>query len=135
MADKSSIIFCFHFSDKENLFLKSEFNLQIMWFKCMSPNFVMSKLRLLLWFSCCHVWLFATPRTVAYQAPLSMGFSRQEYWSVLPFPPPGYLPNPRIKPASPALADGFFATEPSGKPQTEVDICSIYPEGKSNILK
>ena len=46
---------------------------------------------------------FATPWTVAYQAPLSMGFSRQEYWSGLPFPSPGDLPDPGIKPGSPAL--------------------------------
>ena len=49
--------------------------------------------------------------TVARQAPLSMGFSRQEYWTGLPFPPPGDLPDPRIKPVSPvppALAGGFF---------------------------
>ena len=50
-----------------------------------------------------RVQLFATPRTVAYQAPLSMGFSRQEYWSGLPFPSPGDLPDPGIEPRSPAL--------------------------------
>ena len=50
-----------------------------------------------------HVQLFATPRTVAHQAPLSMAFSRQEYWSGLPFPSPGDLPNPGIKLASLAL--------------------------------
>ena len=50
-----------------------------------------------------HVQLFATPWTVAYQAPLSMGFSSQEYWSGLPFPSPGDGPNPRIEPGSPAL--------------------------------
>ena len=60
-----------------------------------------------------HVWLFATLWIVASQAPLSMGFSRQEYWSVLPCPPPGNLPNPRI--ASLALAGGFFTTAPPGK--------------------
>ena len=49
-------------------------------------------------------------RTIARQAPLSMGFSRQEYWSGLPCPPPGDLPNAGIKPMSPALADGFFTT-------------------------
>ena len=49
------------------------------------------------------VQLFATPWTLAHQAPLSMGFSRQEYWSGLPFPSPGDLPNPRIKPRSPVL--------------------------------
>ena len=58
-----------------------------------------------------RVWLFATPWTIARQAPLSMGFSRQEDWSRLPFPPPGDLPDPGIKPASSmslALADRFF---------------------------
>ena len=60
-----------------------------------------------------HAWLFATIWTIAHQAPLSMGFSRQEYWNGLPCPPPGDLPNPRIKPVSPrspALAGGFFTT-------------------------
>ena len=47
-----------------------------------------------------HVQFFVTPWTVALQAPLSMGFSRQEYWSGLPFPPPGDLPDPGIKPES-----------------------------------
>ena len=54
--------------------------------------------------------------TVACQAPLSMGFPKQEYWSRLPFPSPGALPNPEIEPTSPALADGFFTTEPPGMP-------------------
>ena len=56
---------------------------------------------------------FLTPWTIAHQAPLSMGFSRQEYWSGLPFPPPGDLPNPGIKPTSlmsPLLVGGFFTT-------------------------
>ena len=53
------------------------------------------------WFS--HAQLFGTPWTVAYQASLSMGFSRQEYWSGLPFPPPGDLPNPGIESRSLAL--------------------------------
>ena len=59
------------------------------------------------------VWLFAAPWTVAHQALLSMGFSRQEYWSGLLCPPPGDLPNPGIEPTSlisPALAGGFFTT-------------------------
>ena len=50
-----------------------------------------------------HVRPFATPWTAAYQAPPSMGFSRQEYWSGMPFPSPGDLPNPGIEPGSPAL--------------------------------
>ena len=48
-----------------------------------------------------HVQLFETPWTVACQAPLSMGLSQQEYWSGLPFPPPGDLPDPRIEPTTP----------------------------------
>ena len=59
---------------------------------------------------------FATPWTVVHQASLSMGFPRQEYWSNLPFPSPGNLPNPGSEPTSPALADGVFTTEPPGKP-------------------
>ena len=55
-----------------------------------------------------HVWLFATPWTIAYQAPLSVGFSRQEYWSGLPFPSPGARPNPGIEPGSPALQTDAF---------------------------
>ena len=58
----------------------------------------------------------ATPRTVAYQAPLSMGFSRQEYWSGLPFSSPGDLPDPGIKPRSPALQADSLLTELGGKP-------------------
>ena len=59
-----------------------------------------------------HVQLLATSWTAAYQAPPSVGFSRQEYWSGVPFPPPGNLPDPGIEPASPALAGGFFTTVP-----------------------
>ena len=55
-----------------------------------------------------HVWLFSAPWTVAHQAPLSMGFSRQEYWSGLPVPSPGALPDPGIEPPSPAWAGRFF---------------------------
>ena len=62
-----------------------------------------------------RVQLFATLWTVAYQVPLSMGFSRQEYWSGLPFPSPGDLSDPWIEPASPALASEFFTTEAPGK--------------------
>ena len=65
-----------------------------------------------------HVRLFATPWTVAHQTPLSMGFSRQEYWSGLPFPSPGDLP--WIEPVSPALQVDSLPTEPSGKPRQTV---------------
>ena len=64
------------------------------------------------------VQLFATSWTVARQSPLAMEFSRQEYWSKLPFPTPSDLPIPGIEPASPvspALAGGFFTTVPPGK--------------------
>ena len=60
-----------------------------------------------------RVWLFMTPWTVASQVPLSMGFSRQKYWSWLPCPPPGYLPDPGMEPGSlmsPSLAVGLFTT-------------------------
>ena len=65
------------------------------------------------------VQLFATPWTVAHQSSLPMRFSRQEYWSVLPFPPPGDLPDPGFEPVSlmsPALAGGFFTTSASWEP-------------------
>ena len=63
-----------------------------------------------------RVQLSATSWTVAYQAPLSMGFPRQVYSSVLPFTSPGDLPDPGIEHRSPALAGGFFTTEPLGRP-------------------
>ena len=61
-----------------------------------------------------RVRFFATPWTVAYKAPLSMKFSRQEYWSGLPFPSPGDLPDPGIKPRSPALQADALTSEPPG---------------------
>ena len=61
-----------------------------------------------------RVQLFATPWTVAYQAPPSMGFSRQEYWSGLPFPSPD-LPNPGIEPGSPTLQADALPSKPPGK--------------------
>ena len=63
-----------------------------------------------------RVQLFGTPWTVAHQAPLSMGFSRQEYWSGLPFPSLGDLPNPRTEPRSPALQADTLTSEPPWKP-------------------
>ena len=67
-----------------------------------------------------HAQLFATLWTVAHEAPLSMGFSRQEYWSGLPYPPPGDLSDPGIKPTSLtslALAGGFFTASARGAGQ------------------
>ena len=63
-----------------------------------------------------RVRLFVTAWTVARQAPLSVRFFGPEYWSGLPFPPPGDLPDPEMEPSSPALAGGFVTTEPPGKP-------------------
>ena len=64
-----------------------------------------------------RVQLFATLWTVVYQAPLSMGFSRQEHWSGLPFPSPADLPDPGIEPRSPELQADALTSEPPGKPQ------------------
>ena len=69
-----------------------------------------------------HVWLFVTPWTVAHQAPLPMEFSRQEYWSGLPFPSSGYLADSGIEPESPMLAGGFFTVWATGKPVINIDI-------------
>ena len=72
-----------------------------------------------------RVGLFATPWTVAYQAPPSMGFSRQEYWSGLPFPSSGDLPNPGIEPRSPALQADALTSEPPGKMKRSVTKCLL----------
>ena len=63
-----------------------------------------------------RVQLFGSPWTVAYQAPPSMEFSRQEYWSGLPFPSPGDLPNPRVEPRSPALQQTLYCLSHLGSP-------------------
>ena len=68
----------------------------------------------------------ATPWTVACQAPLLMGFPRQEYWSELPFPSPEDLPDPGIKPVSPALQADSLSTEPPGKPITNIIIVEMF---------
>ena len=89
------------------------------------------------------VRFFATPWTVACQAPLSMGFSRQKFWSGLPYPLPGDFPNPGIKPMSltfPALGGGFFTTsttwETPSKKKKQLDVwrtlSSLY---KSNMVE
>ena len=76
-----------------------------------SLSHILSEVKLL-----SRVRLFATLWTVAHQAPPSMGFSRQEYWSGLPFPSPGDLPDPGIKPRSPALQADASTSELPGKP-------------------
>ena len=77
---------------------------------------------------------FVTPWIVACQAPLLWGFYRQEYWSWLPFLCPGDLPNPRIKPGSPALADGILTTGPAGKPDLQLSryLLSLAPMPTEN---
>ena len=77
-----------------------------------SSNLVKVKVK-----SLSHVQLFATPWTVAYQAPPSMGFTRQECWSGLPFLSQGDLPDPGIKPRSPTLQADALPSEPPGKPE------------------
>ena len=67
-----------------------------------------------------RVRLFATLGTVAHQAPLSMGFSRQECWNGFPFPSPGDLPNPGIEPGSPALQADALSSEPPGTPSKSI---------------
>ena len=76
-----------------------------------------------------HVRPFATPWTVAHQAPPSTGFSRQEYWSGLPFPPPGDLPNPGTEPRSLSLQADALTSEPPGKP---CKAPSVVPKIKEN---
>ena len=71
-----------------------------------------------------RVWLFGTLWTVACQSPLSMGFSGKEYWSGLPFPPPGDLPDPGIKSTSPALAGSFFISSTTWETTEESLNCS-----------
>ena len=68
-----------------------------------------------------RVRLFVTPWSVAYQAPPSMGFSGQEYWSGLPFSSPGDFPDPGIEPGSPAFQADALTSEPPGKPQSHFE--------------
>ena len=73
-----------------------------------------------------RVQLFATPWTVAYQAPLSMGFSREDCWSGLPFSSLGDLPDPGIEPGSPTLQADALLSEPPGKPTREAFSVGIF---------
>ena len=72
-----------------------------------------------------RVRLFAIPWTVAYQAPPSMEFSRHEYWSGLPFPSPGDLPNQGTEPMSPTLQADTLPREPPGKPFSDIKIAIL----------
>ena len=95
-------------------------NIRLKKFYCLkSPVIERNRMRfldiILLLYSLSHVQFFATPWTVAYQAPSSMGFSRQECWSGLPFPSPGDLPDPGIEPGSATLQADALPSEPPGK--------------------
>ena len=82
-----------------------------------------------------RVPLFATPWTIAYQAPLSMEFSREEYWSGLPFPSQGELPDPGIECRSPALQAEALPSEPPGKPDSdEYQPCTLLSIFVSTLL-
>ena len=81
-----------------------------------------------------HVWLFATPWTIAHQAPLFVGFSRQEYWSELPFHSPGDLPNQGLKLRSPALQADSLLSEPLGKPPKFIQLSSVQPLSRVQLF-
>ena len=82
------------------------------------------------------VRLFVTPWTVAHQAPPSMEFSRQEYWSGVPFPSPEDLPNPGIEPGPPILQADALLSEPPGKPHCRVDstLLTLYHHINSTLV-
>ena len=77
-----------------------------------------------------RVRLFATPWTVAHEAPPSMEFSRQEYWSGLPFPSPGHLPNPGIEPWSPTLRADALPSEPKNIPLWSTQKIKLNIQGR-----
>ena len=92
-------------------------------FKCKFQKYLEGKVGKVLHSCCCYLVAkscvtLLQPRTVALQAPLCMGFPKQQYQSGLPFPSPEYLPNPGIKPMSPPLIGGCFTTEPPGEPNS-----------------
>ena len=89
--------------------LKSDHHWEVLWPLLQEKIYAYNEVKPL-----SRVQLFVTPWTVAYQAPPSMGFSRQEYWSGLPFPSPGYLPDPGIEPRSPTVQADPLTSEPPG---------------------
>ena len=98
-----------HFQDKITAWLRAHIwhKMELCWLQAHNYKVKVKSLS--------RVWLFATPWTVAYQAPLSMGFSRQEHWSALPFPSPGDLPDPGIEPGSSAFQADALLSEPPVK--------------------
>ena len=101
---------------------------------CLSPHAIQdSLLNWELLFCCCCL---ITQLCISHQAPLSMGFPRQQYWSGLPFPSPGDLPDPWVESASPALAGRFFTTKTPGKPtENWIYIFEFSPRGSSYTLR
>ena len=112
--------------------LKKQFKVSYYHFVCVCVCVCMCARTRAHMYMCSVVSDFAAQWSVAHQAPLSMEFSRQEFWSVLLFPIPGDLPNhPGIKPSSPAvpaLAGGFFTTAPPGKPIGSLKYCWAFRE-------
>ena len=110
--DKYIITWILHWSSIQNSFIFLNF------LYVSQPSFPPSQplLLLLLLSHFSPVWLFATPWTVVSLAPPSMGFSRQEYWSGVPLPSPGDLPDPGIEPGSPVFQADALTSEPPGKP-------------------
>ena len=94
----------------------------ILWTKCESESEVLSP-----------IWLCVTLWTVAYHAPPTMGFSRQEYWSGLPFPSPGDLPDHGIEPGPPSLEADALTSEPPGNPKCSYIIKWIYKAYLTNL--
>ena len=122
-----------------------------LWFQILSiQHYLCKHVRLSQWFSgkdstCSagdrgvkslhRVWLFATPWTVAYQAPLSMGFSRQQYWSGLPFPSLGDLLDTGIELGSPTFQAEALLSEPPRKPRRQQETCVCPGRGHGNPLQ
>ena len=79
-----------------------------------------------------RIWLFVTPWTVAYHAPPSMGFSRQEYWSGLPFPLPEDLPDPGIEPGSPTCRQMLYHLSHQGSPKTKETALNQHVSNKTD---
>ena len=102
-------------SDKETWHLTFLWNRVLLFYRPDKSQRKWKKVKLL-----SHARLFATPWTVAYQASLSMELSRQGYWSGLPFPSPGGLPDPGIEPRSPTLQADTLPSEPPGKPKSQL---------------
>ena len=129
MTQYFSWMFCWHQTSEKDTRLESRSELQLYPLHQAENWWKWSEVK-----SLSRVWLFATRWTVARQAPLSMGFSRQEYWSGLPFPSPEDLPNPGIEPGSPALEADALISEPEGLSKTEANKLIIMQTEKTKVF-